>query len=178
MRVPRSLLEKLVRCLDEAGEAVVEVPGNGLWSRTMVRRLKEEVSRYAGAVAVGDLAAKREGDPVSLEEVALESGINKKQISSDLGAMSKAARRLFGEPRWPFRALDSSVGMTYLMQREIARWWLEGDEFWMERSIDELSRMQRVAPVGDVGELAADLWDSEEDRRAFLEETYRSRRAG
>lgn len=177
--VPRSLLEELTRYLGQAGEELVEVPGNGLWSRSMVRKLREEVARYEGAVAVGNLAAQRAGDPdpVSLEVVARESGISKKQISSDLGAMSKAARRLFGERRWPFRALDSAIGMTYLMPREIARWWLEESEFWAEPSVQELARTQHVGSIPDPRDLTADLWDSDGERTAFIEDTYASRRA-
>lgn len=177
--VPRRLLEELKRYLDQSSEEMVEVAGNGLWSRSMVHKLRGEVARYEGAIAVGDLAARRAGDPepVSLDEVARESGISKKQISSDLGAMTKAARRLFGEPRWPFRSLDSGIGMTYLMPREIARWWLEGKEFWSEPSVEELARSQHVGSIPDPHDLTADLWDSDEERRQFIDDTYRARRA-
>jgi len=90
----------------------------------MIEQLKQECrSRgYAGAIAVGDAAAAAAGVPVLIHEIAT-SPENKKQISSDLGAMTKAAVRLFGRKAWPFRALDSNAGMTYLMQGEIAEWW-------------------------------------------------------
>jgi hypothetical protein len=44
-------------------EPVVEVEGQGFWSRSMVRQLKlDAVARgYKGAVAVGDIAAKHAG---------------------------------------------------------------------------------------------------------------------
>lgn len=177
VKVPRSLLEELVRCLEQAQEDMVAVPGNGLWSRSMVQRLRDEASQYRGARALGDLAARRAGDPdpVSLDEVVRTSGLTKKQVSSDLGAMSKAARRLFGEVRWPFRALDSAIGMTYLMTREIARWWLEDGDFWAEPSIGDLTSMQRVGAVRDLRDLAADIWESDDERREFLEDTYNAR---
>jgi hypothetical protein len=41
----------------------------------------------------------------------------------DLSAMSRATRRLFGDERWPFQAVDTVQGMLYLMQPEIAEWW-------------------------------------------------------
>ena len=179
VRVPRSLLAELSRYLDREDEDLVEVPGNGFWSKSMVRKLREEVVRYEGATAVIDLAARRAGDPdpVSLDEVARVSGLSKKKISADLGAMSKAARRLFGEPRWPLRALDSAIGMTYLMPAVIADWWLADMGFWVEPTISELARTTSIAPIDNAGDLCADLWDSEDERDAFLEETYAARRA-
>jgi hypothetical protein len=60
---------------------------------------------------------------VGLSEIAEGSQISKQQISNALAAMSKATRRLFGDKRWPFQAVDTSQGMHYLMQPEIAAWW-------------------------------------------------------
>lgn len=123
VQVPRRLLEDLVGYLERAGELGVSVPGNGEWTESMVRDLKRESVQYRGAMAVGDQAARRTGDLIGLSEVAVRSGIPKKQISNDLAAMSKAARRIFGTKKWPFRAVDTSQGMHYVMQPEIAEWW-------------------------------------------------------
>ena len=146
----------------------------------MVRRLRAEVARYEGAVAVGDFAARRAGerDPVSLDEIVRSTGLSKRQISADLGAMSKASRRLFGSVRWPFRALDSAIGMTYLMPAEIASWWLDEVDFWTDPTIDELVRSRSVEPIADPHGLRLDVWDSDEDRQEFVSDVYGSRAAG
>jgi hypothetical protein len=123
IQVPRRLLEELARYLDQAGEPTVSVPGNGDWTESMIRSLKSEAARYRGAIAVGDEAARRAGELVSLANVSARSRTPKQQISNDLSAMSKATRRLFGNKMWPFQAVDTSQGMCYLMQPEIAEWW-------------------------------------------------------
>jgi len=122
--IPRRLLEELVSHLDRAGEPLVSVPGQGEWSESMVQKLKLELDRYPGALAVGNEAARSAGSLVGLHEVAQRVGIPKQQISNELAAMSKAARRLFGEKKWPFQAVDTKEGMHYLMQAEIAEWWV------------------------------------------------------
>ena len=123
IQVPRRLLEELAGYLDRAGEPMVSVPGNGEWTESMVRKLKSELVRYPGALAVGDQAARQAGNLVGLNDVAQRARIAKLQISNELSAMSKATRRLFGDKKWPFQAVDTSQGMHYLMQPEIAEWW-------------------------------------------------------
>jgi hypothetical protein len=123
IQVPRRLIEELTGYLDRAGEPMVSVPGNGEWTESMVRELKVELARYPGAMAVGKQAAKHAGKLVWLNDVAMREGISNKKISNDLAAMSKATRRLFGALKWPFQAVDTSQGMNYLMQPEIAEWW-------------------------------------------------------
>lgn len=123
IQVPRRLLEELASYLDRAGEPMVSVPGNGEWTESMVRKLRSELARYPGALAVGDQAARPAGKLVGLSDIAQRSRISKQQISNDLSAMSKATRRLFGDKKWPFQAVDTSQGMHYLMQPEIAEWW-------------------------------------------------------
>jgi hypothetical protein len=44
-------------------------------------------------------------------------------------------------------------------------------------AIDELARLENAAPVDDVRELAADIWDSDEELDAFLADLRASRRA-
>src|SRR6266542_3766601 len=123
IQVPRRLLEELAGYLDRAGEPMVSVPGNGEWTESMVQKLKLELDRYPGALAVGDQAARNAGKLVGLNDIAQRARISKQQISNELSAMSKATRRLFGDKRWPFQAVDTSQGMHYLMQSEIAEWW-------------------------------------------------------
>jgi hypothetical protein len=123
VQVPRRLLKELAGYLNGAGEPMVSVPGNGEWTESMVRTLKSELARWPGALAVGNQAAGNAGKLVGLNDIAQRAGISKQQISNELSAMSKATRRLFGDKRWPFQAVDTSQGMQYLMQAEIAEWW-------------------------------------------------------
>src|SRR2546430_8030902 len=107
----------------------------------MVRTLEAEIVGYRGALATGDLAAERAGHLITFEDVVqdfdklvgarllerhpraathprrdeLRQILTRKQVSSDLGGMTKAARRLFGKKIWPFQTLQSGTGMTYLM---------------------------------------------------------------
>ncbi len=120
--VPRRLLEELASYLGES-EPTVAVAGNGTWTATMVRQLRQEISGYPGATAVVDYAADHAGQVVSLTEIAESCKVPRNRIASDLGAMSKAARRLFGHKVWPLRAMQTSAEMNYLMQPEIAVWW-------------------------------------------------------
>jgi hypothetical protein len=123
IQVPRRLLTELASYLDQAGDAMISVPGNGEWTEKMVSQLKAEGARFRGAIAVGDQAARRAGELVGLNDVAQRARISKQEISNHLSAMSKTARRLFGSKKWPFQAVDTAQGMHYLMQPEIAEWW-------------------------------------------------------
>ncbi len=47
----------------------------------------------------------------------------------------------------------------------------ETDEFWQEKSLEQLAREQNVKPIErwqDIFGKGADLWDDEEDFQAFL----------
>lgn len=123
IQVPRRLIQELSSYLEHAGDVTISVPGNGEWTERMITQLKAEGGRFRGAIAVGDRAAAKAGELVGLGDVAQRAGISKQQISNDLAAMSKATRRLFGARKWPFQAVDTSQGMHYLMQPEMADWW-------------------------------------------------------
>ena len=45
------------------------------------------------------------------------------------------------------------------------------------RTLDELAAIQRIAPVDSLDDLAADLWESDEELDAFLADVQRSRHA-
>ena len=124
VQVPRRVLEELVGYLEQAEGPIVSVPDNGEWSERMVRALQGELGRHPGARAVGDEVADKPGQLVSLAEVAERKKIKKQNISNDLNGMSWTCKRLFGSKRWPFRAVQTGQGMAYVMQPEIAKWWL------------------------------------------------------
>ncbi|MCU1453834.1 MAG: hypothetical protein JWN46_1980 [Acidimicrobiales bacterium] len=123
VQVPRRLMLELAAYADDSGERRVAVPANGEWTESMVRQLKQEVARYQGAWAALDLAASNAGRPVSLDEIQENCRLERKQIASDLGAMSKLTRRLWGKVMWPMRSMQTGAGMTYFMDAEIAAWW-------------------------------------------------------
>jgi hypothetical protein len=43
------------------------------------------------------------------------------------------------------------------------------------RTLDELAAIQHVAPVDSLDELASNLWESDEELDAFIEDVQRSR---
>jgi hypothetical protein len=124
VEVPRRLLEELSEYLGSADGPMISVPGQGEWAERMIRELQRELLKYPAARAVLDHAAQRAGELVSLAEIAQHTSIGKQQIANELAGMSKATRRLFGSKKWPFQPVDTAQGMSYLMQPEIARWWL------------------------------------------------------
>ncbi len=54
----------------------------------------------------------------------------------------------------------------------------EGYDFWTLRSASELAHAQGIPAIENVATLRANLWDSDEDLQAFLEDTYLARRPG
>jgi hypothetical protein len=47
--------------------------------------------------------------------------------------------------------------------------------FWEAIPADELAAMQGTKPLTHIEELAADIWESPEELKAFLEDVYRAR---
>jgi hypothetical protein len=45
------------------------------------------------------------------------------------------------------------------------------------RTLDELAAIQGIAPVDSLDDLAAELWESDEELDAFLDDVQRSRHA-
>ncbi|MBI5232117.1 MAG: hypothetical protein HY876_08135 [Coriobacteriales bacterium] len=125
VEVPRRLIEELAAYLGTAAELSVVVPDNGPWTKGMIDELRREIAGYVGAITALDVAARNAGRTVTLDEIEEACGLPRRQIASDLAAMSKAARRLWGKKVWPMRALQTNAGMNYLMQAEIAEWWLQ-----------------------------------------------------
>ncbi len=127
--VPRSLLEELLRYIPDEQDDGVEVSGgNGKWHRSMIEQLRPEIERYPAARAVLEHAALHAGELVSLDDIAAASGVPRERFKPELGAMSKATRRLFGRKTWPLQASQSGDGMYYVMDRTIGTWWLSGSE--------------------------------------------------
>lgn len=124
----KALFKALSAQLSEQSAEVVKVPGQGDWTQEMIEQLREEIAPYSGAVALLDLAASRPDEEVRYFELrASAPKLSDRQVRSDLGAMTKAARRIFGYKGWPLRAWQAGDGvMTYVMPARIAEWWSGG----------------------------------------------------
>lgn len=109
----------------QANEWSVVVQGQGEWTAEMVRRLKQALT-YPAAVTMLDMTAERPDREVKFTEVVDRSGLSARQVASELGAMSKLSRKLFGGRKiWPVRWWqDASDNITrYVMPKRIAEWW-------------------------------------------------------
>lgn len=112
--------------LPDADETVY-VQGQGDWTQSMIRRLKEALT-YPAAVTLLDMTAETPDHEVTFTDLYARAGLPPKQVAAELGAMSKLSRKLFeGKKTWPIRWWqDSTDNITrYVMQRRIAEWWRE-----------------------------------------------------
>lgn len=125
--VPRRLLQELNRFAEAQPEVGVLVDDRqGVWTESMVDTFRKEIEhRYTHAAQVFQAAAKASPNILRYREFVQKSGLNAKQVSAELGAASKAARRLLGRVTWPMVVDDTSEGATYRMPLEVARWWLQ-----------------------------------------------------
>lgn len=144
VKVPRALLRELVSYLgadDKRGaEYVGGVPidGQGVWVRSKVHayaaladaypagaalldRLANHAAGGGGIVAVEDLIAQ-----IREEDFSHASTSNReKQVSNELGAITKRAVRELGGRGRPMSHSRLGGRLHYKMPSEIARWWLE-----------------------------------------------------
>jgi hypothetical protein len=99
------------------------------WQAEKVAVLKREL-RYPGARAAIELSAAQAPEPVSIRDVEAKSGRSQKEVSADLGALTKLLKKLFQSDLWPMRAVWGAGGencMYYVMDPEVARLWNEAD---------------------------------------------------
>ena len=100
---------------------------NGIWTRSMVNLLRLEFDSNSNVVRALDYIAQRAPDAVSSDELSEAIGVESHQFRSELAALSKAARRLFGRKIWPMSARQGwgqGDRMGYRMPEELAEWWL------------------------------------------------------
>jgi hypothetical protein len=125
VRQLEEVVDKLRDYLPRAELRLVEVPGNGMWSEEMIEALYSEVQRYHEAVKLITYLAERGGQEVWLSEATAASGFDGEQASRELGAVTKAGRRLFdGRKMWPMRSFRTAGKQKYFMPAEVAAWWL------------------------------------------------------
>lgn len=95
------------------------------WPEDKIATLKREL-KYPGARAAIELSAERAPEPISIRAVETTSGRTQKEVSADLGALTKLLKKLFQSDVWPMRAEWAAGGenaMYYVMDPEVARLW-------------------------------------------------------
>jgi len=110
---------------DQAADSIYIDVRQGSWTRSMLEQFRREISPYDGAVELLRYAADNAGTEVNFREFLSQSALTDRQVRSELGAISKVARKLFGRKSWPVRTRQGSDGvMRYFMPESIAEWWM------------------------------------------------------
>lgn len=100
----------------------------GSWSPAMLAQFQREIHPYPAAVGLLRFAAQHAGVEVTYRDFLAQSQWNDVKVRTELGAISKVARKLFGKKVWPVRTRQGSDGvMRYFMPEGIAEWWTRGD---------------------------------------------------
>ena len=129
----RELLQRFVQIARELEPYVQDDPDDsiyidyrqGSWTATMLEQFRREIHRYPAAVELLQFAAENAGLEVNYRDFLQQSSWTDTQIRSELGAISKVARKLFGNKVWPVRTRQGSDGvMRYFMPEGIAEWWM------------------------------------------------------
>lgn len=99
----------------------------GSWTAAMLEQFRREIYPYPAAVELLEFAAQNAGVEISYRDFIKQSSWNDVKVRTELGAISKVARKLFGKKVWPVRTRQGSDGvMRYFMPEGIAEWWLRG----------------------------------------------------
>lgn len=99
----------------------------GEWTEAMLAQFRREIYPYPAAVQLLEYAAENAGQEVNYRDFLQRSEWTDTQVRSELGAISKVARKLFGNKVWPVRTRQGSDGvMRYFMPEGIAEWWMRG----------------------------------------------------
>jgi hypothetical protein len=121
----RAVLQQLIeddrRSVSQAAIRALSTKPRAHWTRGKVELLYAKLP-YPGARALVDEAARRAPRSVLLREVSQQTGSRTKQISAELGAMTKLCKQLFGRGEWPLDFRSSPNGASYQMDPEIAQW--------------------------------------------------------
>ena len=130
----RDLLQRFVQLAreiepyvqDQDRESVYIDYKQGSWTAAMLEQFRREIYPYPAAVELLQFAAEHAGGEVNYRDFLHQSSWTDTQIRSELGAISKVARKLFGNKVWPVRTRQGSDGvMRYFMPNGIAEWWME-----------------------------------------------------
>lgn len=112
---------------EQAEDSVYIDYRQGAWTPSMLQQFRREIYPYPAAVELLQFAAENAGTEVNYRDFLAVSSATDTQVRSELGAISKVARKLFGKKVWPVRTRQGSDGvMRYFMPEGIAEWWKEG----------------------------------------------------
>lgn len=99
----------------------------GSWTAAMLEQFRREIYPYPAAVELLQFAAENAGTEINFRDFLQRTSWSDPQVRSELGSISKVARKLFGTKVWPVRTRQGSDGvMRYFMPEGIAEWWLRG----------------------------------------------------
>jgi len=104
------------------GTDLVQVPGQGPWSVSMVTRVTESV-RYPGVIALLDHCSRQPGRWVPKTEAERTARVSPIQLRNELGAFSKTTRKLFGKVTWPMEWKKENGVYSYRLDQTVANWW-------------------------------------------------------
>ena len=111
----------------DAGDSVYIDYRQGSWTTAMLEQFRREIYPYPAAVELLQFAAEHAGLEVSYRDFLQQSSWTDVQVRTELGAISKVARKIFGKKVWPVRTRQGSDGvMRYFMPEGIAEWWMRG----------------------------------------------------
>lgn len=131
----RDLLRRFVELAREVEPYVHALADNsiyidyrqGAWTAGMLEQFRREIYLYPAAVELLAFAAANAGVEVNYRDFLQQSSWTDTQVRSELGAISKVSRKLFGKKVWPVRTRQGSDGvMRYFMPEGIAEWWTRG----------------------------------------------------
>jgi hypothetical protein len=110
---------------DHAEDSIYIDFKQGSWTSAMLEQFRREIYPYPAAVELLQFAAENAGSEVNYRSFLQQSSWTDTQVRSELGAISKVSRKLFGNKVWPVRTRQGSDGvMRYFMPEGIADWWL------------------------------------------------------
>lgn len=113
---------------DDFGDSIYIDYRQGSWTPAMLDQFRREIYPYPAAVGLLQFAAENAGKEVDYRDFLQRSSWTDGQVRSQLGAISKIARKLFGNKVWPVRTRQGSDGvMRYFMPQGIAEWWMKGE---------------------------------------------------
>ena len=134
--VPRRLLMTVYAAMTNAAterggpalarlEETVDVPTQGPWTASMVRRLESELDNPAIRALLTHLA-EQAPQSLTFKEAVQVAGIESNVLRAQLGSFSKITKRLFEKAIWPMQVRYAEGGEAiYLMDPKVAEWWLE-----------------------------------------------------
>ena len=112
---------------DHAEDSVYIDYKQGSWTPAMLEQFRREIYPYPAAVDLLGFAAANAGTEITYRSFLQQASWTDVQVRSELGAISKVARKLFGKKVWPVRTRQGSDGvMRYFMPEGIAEWWMRG----------------------------------------------------